>query len=55
MPARRKCRAVDNPVKPAPITSTSASTGPLRDDSFGPAGVTAAQSEGGMAGVEGIG
>src|SRR3954447_14533005 len=44
-PASRKCSALDRPVKPAPITTTSASTAPATAGSFGAGGVTAAQIE----------
>ena len=47
-PALRKCSAVDKPVKPAPITSTSACSAPSTRGSGSPGGVTAAQSEGGQ-------
>ena len=47
-PVLRKCSAVDKPVNPAPITSTSACNAPSTLASASPRGVTAAQSEGGQ-------
>src|SRR5690349_13956701 len=44
-PASRKCSAVESPVKPAPITTTSAVCAPVNSGRSGLAGVTAAQSE----------
>jgi hypothetical protein len=44
-PASRKCSAVDKPVKPPPMTTTSASFVPVSSDRSGPGGVTAAHSE----------
>src|SRR5437868_234936 len=46
-PASRRCSAVESPVKPAPITMTSACCVPVNSGSSGPAGVTVAHSEGG--------
>jgi hypothetical protein len=47
-PASRRWIAVDRPVKPAPITTTSACTSPSSAGRTGPAGAVAAQSEGGQ-------
>ena len=43
-PASRRCSAVESPVNPAPITTTSAVTGPCTSGREGLGGVTAAQS-----------
>jgi hypothetical protein len=47
-PASRKCSAVDKPVKPPPMTMTSASIVPMSSGRSGPAGVAAAHSESGQ-------
>jgi hypothetical protein len=47
-PASRKCSALERPVNPAPITTTSAAAAPISRDSSGPGGVTAVHSESGQ-------
>src|SRR3990170_3189297 len=47
-PAPRRCSAVDRPVKPPPITMTSASAVPISSGNSGPGGVAAAHSESGQ-------
>ena len=47
-PAPRRCSAVDSPVKPAPMTMTSAAAVPISSGNSGPGGVTAAHSESGQ-------
>jgi hypothetical protein len=47
-PASRKCSAVDKPVKPPPMTTTSAAAVPVSRGRSGPGGVTAAHSEPGQ-------
>src|SRR3954469_17135326 len=47
-PASRKCNALERPVKPAPITTTSALASPASDGRSGPGGVTAVQSDSGQ-------
>src|SRR6202011_2953664 len=47
MPASRRCSAVDRPVKPAPMITTSASAVPSSCVSAGPCGVTAAHNDSG--------
>src|SRR3954452_20137415 len=47
-PASRKCSAVDSPVKPPPMTTTSACCVPINSGRSGPGGVTAAHSESGQ-------
>src|SRR5438477_3917247 len=47
-PASRKCNAVDRPVKPAPMMTTSAAWPTLSSGRSGPFGVTAAHSESGQ-------
>src|SRR5262249_11203629 len=45
MPASRRCSAVERPVNPAPITTTSACCVPVSSGSSGPGAVTAAHNE----------
>ena len=44
-PASRRCNAVDSPLKPPPITTTSASSAPCKAGNSGPGPVTACQRD----------